>query len=512
MEICIIDDSKAFLKYIKQLLGKIGFENVKLFSTPGNLLKYLKNHKPDVIIIDYILPEINGIDLAKKIKEINSDSILIMLTSSKDINVKNEALKAGFDDFINKDISLPEFSAKMNMLQKLVDYIHKEKEKNEELKKEIEYKNYQEQIAIIKHKKIIKNELSMFFENEHLIESYYKPKDILNGDTIFSKRIKENFYVLGIIDAMGKGLSASLTSINATAFLEHSIKKAIEYKDFQFERTIKDFINYTKSILLENEILCATILCIKENKLYYANFGMPPIYTEKERYKANNLPIRKRTDNFKFNIIPLPDYFFIISDGIIESHLKNMQGPYYTRFIQLYKKAEFIKEIVNDFKKHATQDDDISIIHYKKDEEFEKFFELELEIKDKDSINEALLTLANENLPQKHKIIYILQELFMNTLEHGIYELKNKKEKFQKVEDASPKQKPVKVKITLQKKEPFIKIIYEEHTKGFDINILDEININKYHGRGIKIIKNLSEGIFFNPKGNKLKIFLKDEK
>ncbi|GAB6044407.1 fused response regulator/phosphatase [Caminibacter profundus] len=509
MEVCIIDDNKTFLKHIENRLKKIGFHKIKLFYTPIEIIQYVKNNSPEVIMIDYFLPKTNGIDLLKILKKLTPETIFIMITASKDEKIKSKALKSGVDDFLNKDITFSEFQAKMNMIKKLISLSQKEKQLNEILKKEIEYKSSQEKLAIIKHKKIIKNELSMFFETKHLIESYYKPKDILNGDTVFSKKLNENEFVISIIDAMGKGLSASLTSINVTTFLEHSIDRSIKLNDFNFQRTIQDFINYSKSILLDKEILCANIIYIKNEELFFANFGMPPIYTPNKKYKSNNPPISKHLKNINISSIPLPEKFFILSDGILESRLKNINSLYYGHFIKNIN-ADFLKKIITDFKENAFQEDDVSIVHYFQDNINNKIYEIEEIIKDKDSIDKLLLKIPI-NLILYQKIIFILQELLMNTLEHGIYGLQVKKEKVS-INNSKPINDHIKVKISIYKKDDLIKLLFEEDSKGFDINILNDINICKYHGRGIKIIKSLSEGLFFNHKGNKIKIFLKEIK
>jgi hypothetical protein len=54
-----------------------------------------------------------------------------------------------------------------------------------------DYRKKQEENALKKQLKLTENELEMFFENNFLFDVYFKPKDTLNGDMIYSKIINE---------------------------------------------------------------------------------------------------------------------------------------------------------------------------------------------------------------------------------------------------------------------------------------------------------------------------------
>ncbi len=506
MKIAIVDDSKSFLNLFKTLLNNLGYKHIYTFSNENKLIKFLKENEIDVIFIDYLLKTTTGIEVAKEIKNITKEAILVMLTSSKAKEIKQKALETGIDEFLNKDIDFIELKAKLRMFEKLVELKNKEKQKNILLQKILEYKDYQENITKLKHKKLIKNELSNFFEDNYNIETYYKPKDILNGDTLFSIYINKHEYILGIIDAMGKGLSAFLTAINSVSFLEYAIKKAVEYNDFNFYRLINDFYNYAKSILLEEEVLCAIIVYIKEDELYYANFGMFPIYTDTQKILSNNQPISKKTTSIKIDKIPLPSKFYILSDGLVEAPLKNENKPYYARFIKIYKNS-YLKNLITDFEANANQNDDISIIHFFKDN-FTLLFAKEYTISNSKDIDKILKEFFSLEISQKNKIHYILHELLTNTLEHALYKIEDKKNK-EFIKQMEPSSK-IKLKISLYKNENFIKILFEEESEGFDPKILDEINC-KYHGRGYKIIKSLCDVLLFNKNANKVKILIRNK-
>jgi hypothetical protein len=307
---------------------------------------------------------------------------------------------------------------------------------------------------------------------------------------------------------MGKGLAASLTSFNSLSFLKHSVKKAIEYNDFNFKKLITDFVNYIRTILLENEILCATLLYIDKNKVYYANFGNPPILYDESIIKANNFPIRHtnceiKIDTFKFN-----KKLLIASDGIFESPYKNT--IYYKRLKKIYPKISFIKNLIDDFNKNSKQTDDICIVNILKEEKFNKILFENTFALTKESIDKHLHKLYMQNIPKIEHIHYILHEILTNTYEYGILKIDNKEYKKRKKNPGkNDTNNHFYAKIIIAKNDTYIMINYRDSTAGFDVQTIKDAYYRKYHGRGIKIIKHLSEGLFFNEKGTEIKIFLK---
>ncbi|GAB6074501.1 response regulator [Nautilia lithotrophica] len=510
MKIAVLDDSKTFLTHIQNMFKKLKLRYIYVFENEKEFYDFV-NHNSDIdaVFIDYHLKNTTGFNVLENIKKNLQYTYKIMITSDSSPQLKETALNIGFDTFLSKDITLADLQALINMIKTLRKYIKKEIEKKEAFKKLLSYKEYQEKIIHQKQNKIMKNELEMFFDENYLFETYFKPKDLLTGDTIYTKKISKNNYFIGVIDAMGKGLGASLTSFNALAFLKHSINKAIEYNDFNFQKLIYDFVTYVKTILLENEILCVTLVWMENNKLHYANFGNPPIITSTQIIKSNNYPIRTKTDNIQINTTNIEDKILISSDGIFESPYKNT--IYFKRLKEIFPKITFLKEIIEDFNDNSHQMDDICIVYITKEEDnFDILFEETLNL-EKEEIDLFLKKLYIQNIPRIEQIHLILHEILTNTYEHSILMIENKenlkdKKKFSQNCVANKK---FFAKIKLSKNENWLKIEYQDNTSGFDVQKIKDAYYKKYHGRGIKIIKHLSYGLFFNEKGTAIKIFLK---
>jgi PAS domain S-box-containing protein len=103
-KILITDDEKMVLKTLNMLLNIEGFKNVECFENPIAALKYLKTNKVDLIISDFIMPQINGIEFLAEAKKMWPETTEILLTGYAD---KENAIKAINEVGIYKYIEKP---------------------------------------------------------------------------------------------------------------------------------------------------------------------------------------------------------------------------------------------------------------------------------------------------------------------------------------------------------------------------------------------------------------------
>jgi len=114
----IIDDSDKILFLVKNYLEELEIK-VKIFNNPKEGIEYLKqNLKVDFVLIDYDIQDINGIEVINEIK-LFSEAMLIIMTYSKDQELKLQALEAGAVEFINKPIIKAELLATIRNLAKI---------------------------------------------------------------------------------------------------------------------------------------------------------------------------------------------------------------------------------------------------------------------------------------------------------------------------------------------------------------------------------------------------------
>ena len=112
-----VDDSKTILSVIKMYLAKLDIEVVG-FLDPFDAIKYVKKNKVDFFFVDYMMPQMNGIEVINEIKPY-FDSYIIMITSVGDSKIKLDALRAGVTEFVNKPILEAEFIATITNLGRM---------------------------------------------------------------------------------------------------------------------------------------------------------------------------------------------------------------------------------------------------------------------------------------------------------------------------------------------------------------------------------------------------------
>ncbi len=117
LKILIVEDDPDVLQFIKQGLQEQGAEVD--FAYDGECGKKLAFSKPhDVIILDVIMPLINGLELCKMIRAQNSKVKILMLTALGSLDDKLEGFEAGADDYLIKPFEFRELLARVNVLAK----------------------------------------------------------------------------------------------------------------------------------------------------------------------------------------------------------------------------------------------------------------------------------------------------------------------------------------------------------------------------------------------------------
>ena len=80
--IVVVDDEQMVTSAFKTLLKLEGFNNCVTFNNPVEAVEFLKEHKPDIIVSDFIMPEMNGLEFLTKAKELypNVDLVTMDIT------------------------------------------------------------------------------------------------------------------------------------------------------------------------------------------------------------------------------------------------------------------------------------------------------------------------------------------------------------------------------------------------------------------------------------------------
>ena len=401
-----------------------------------------------------------------------------------------------------------------------------EKTQNKSLQERNAYTSYQEELAFQKELNILRNDFyykMIDSQDISLVDFFYQPLDTLSGDAYSARRIDENrtFYLL--VDGMGKGLSASLSAMAVTVFVNHLIDKMIEDDNFSLESIIEESMDFMKPILLDEEALSIDYILFDSYsfKLEYAKFAMPPFLLEDSKrnvikIKSNNPPLSKWSTTYKIDKCAVENIhkFLFYSDGIVEN--STLEGNAYSSFIENDFVASFTREEMKNhvLEKITTQEDDFTFIFINRLELntatliSEKIFATRL-----DAVEEA--NNWHESICQNNCGGLAFNELFMNAYEHGNLALDSQKkhrlleedkyfETLVSLEKECTKKITVKIYNIKTASAQYRVTQITDEGEGFDTNQLATIfrNSRKFNGRGVFVSRKNSMGIYYNSKGN----------
>jgi putative two-component system response regulator len=119
MDIVIIDDSAIMIALLKKLVSGLTDCTAHTFTTGAQALAWCSGNDPDLIIVDYLMPEMDGIEFARRFRELagKGDTPLLMVTAAEDRALRHRALTLGINDFVTKPFDQIELTARCrNML------------------------------------------------------------------------------------------------------------------------------------------------------------------------------------------------------------------------------------------------------------------------------------------------------------------------------------------------------------------------------------------------------------
>lgn len=111
MDILILDDNEVNVALLVNLSRKLEGCQPHQFLYPHQALAWCKENTPDLILVDYMMPDMNGIDFIRAVRALPGlgEIPIIMITANDERSVRYDALTAGANDFLTKPIDSIEF-------------------------------------------------------------------------------------------------------------------------------------------------------------------------------------------------------------------------------------------------------------------------------------------------------------------------------------------------------------------------------------------------------------------
>lgn len=114
MKIMLVDDSRTIRNIQKNVLKQLGHTDVVEAEDGVQALAKFKEETPDLMLVDWNMPNMDGITLVRKIREINQTVPLIMCTTEAEKTRVLEAIKAGVNNYVVKPFTVESLGEKIN--------------------------------------------------------------------------------------------------------------------------------------------------------------------------------------------------------------------------------------------------------------------------------------------------------------------------------------------------------------------------------------------------------------
>jgi len=108
--ICLVDDDPSMLKATSRLLASSGWR-VESFLDPKAFLRYAETCNPKVVVLDILMPIINGLEVQARLRAVSPSTRVIILTSKEEPSVRSKAMAAGAHAFFLKPVDDHKFLA-----------------------------------------------------------------------------------------------------------------------------------------------------------------------------------------------------------------------------------------------------------------------------------------------------------------------------------------------------------------------------------------------------------------
>jgi two-component system response regulator MprA len=116
MKILVVDDERAVRDSLRRALELEGYE-IEL-AADGNeaLVRLESDDEPDAVILDVLMPGVDGLEVCRRLRSAGSSLPVLMLTARTEVEDRVAGLDAGADDYVTKPFALEELLARMRAL------------------------------------------------------------------------------------------------------------------------------------------------------------------------------------------------------------------------------------------------------------------------------------------------------------------------------------------------------------------------------------------------------------
>ena len=114
-QVLVVDDEPSIVDAVATTLRYEGFE-VREEGTGRGAMTAVADFEPDLVVLDWMLPDLDGIEVGRRMRERGFKTAILFLTAKDAVENKVEALRVGGDDYVTKPFSLAEIVARVQAI------------------------------------------------------------------------------------------------------------------------------------------------------------------------------------------------------------------------------------------------------------------------------------------------------------------------------------------------------------------------------------------------------------
>ena len=556
LNVLYVEDEPEIIELVERRFAS-KFNLFTSVTSAEDALTIYKENNYDLILTDYLLPGINGMEFAKEVLKIKGKVPIILITGYVDMQFLVEAINMGITQFVAKPI---QFKLLRNAINNAVESVVLEDLLNKSREQELELLKYKDMYNTMQHDATLKKELhimrnDMFkkylFHEENPVsekgwqlEVFYKSLDIVSGDTYTCRVLDNGNLLIFIADAMGKGVSAAITSMVSVSIVNFVIKEQYKYIDLTGEedinRIVQSCVSFMRANLLEDEILCGIFAYFdfKEDKLRYASFSMPRILYQTvngkvEKLPSNNLPIMPYESNIKIDSVELSNIVKVglFTDGIVESYAKD-KVLYSSYLNDDFASSPLLKNLMEKVNERLeTYGDDSTVFFIRRPYTniiVEKTYTIPTRYEKIDEASELIrqeMINSDIDVEKYDSFFTAFSECMMNAYEHGnlaiTFDIKHElikneiyEEELLKKEKICDKLIAIRYVLCDDINSRYLIVSVRDEGAGYPVSVFRNAigDTTKFNGRGIKIIDYYTDIFFFSEDRREIFIGIKVDK
>lgn len=554
MKILIVDDQAVNCLLLRYQLEEVGHECLE--AADGlEAVESFKTHKFELVLMDIVMPKMDGYEAAKRIKELSKGRHVpvIFLTAKTEEFALIECLRYG-DDYLTKPINPVLLSAKINAHLRTQNLNQQIQSSNEELTRLHSMLRHEHEMG----QHVLKHALKRNWNDCPIVRAHLAPMSTFNGDLfLVASNPKGGVYIF-LGDMTGHGLSASIGAVPMSQVFFSMCAKGRPVREIAQE------MNHNLKRFLPQNMFCAASIIQLNASADVAKMwagGLPPALVigpdnqVKQRLQSNYLPLgildaqafNPLTETLQFD---QGDRLLMMTDGVHD--VQNVNGEFYGEdgLDRAVERADgqFFDALLTDierFAQGAEQTDDLSLVEVTMEplpalSASESVSYQALPWRLDFSFDAQALKSDGQVLPHvfgmlphgadfvatRYRVETVVTELFTNALEHGLLDLESsmkrtadgfaeyyraREERLSALENAH-----IRLSIAYRPEQKSQELLIELHDsgKGFDwANIADRnsdmsVNANSPWGRGLDIVASLGSDLRFTEQGACVQVLL----